>query len=170
MSHAGHAGPLFPAPHTKASSNRVIFAAWGKNLPRRIELVALVTGFIRKGACVRALGQESLRSLNPNDRSAGLRPSQNVWRPRTVLPKGAFSGSALHLHPSRTAVSSPSLSAPSSSHSANPGGERGVSRLPQAQHFGARRWPQLEDGVHHAEAPSSVVNRHALFGEQCSYP
>jgi hypothetical protein len=122
------------------------------------------------GACVRALGQESLSTLSQHDRSAGRLIQRNVWQPRTELPEGTFHWCASHPRsPSRTAVSARAPTASSSSCSAYPGGGRGVSRLLGANPLGADQWHQLEDGVHYAEAPSSVVHQRVPTKER-SYP
>ena len=125
----------------------------------------------RFGACVRALGLESLSTLSQYDRSAGRRTRRSAWQPRTELSEGAFFGCAMHrtTSPSRTAESIPTPSAPSSSRFANPGEGRGVSRLRGPRSFGHRHL-LLEDGVHYAEAPSSVVPRHFPTKERLSYP
>lgn len=123
------------------------------------------------GACVRALGQVSLSTLSQYDRSAGRRAQRNAWQPRTELPEGAFPGRASHqLSPSRTAVSARAPSAPSSSFSATPGRGRSVSRLSPAYELESGLRHQLEDGVHYAEAPSSVVHRRLPTKERRSYP
>lgn len=112
------------------------------------------------GACVRALGQESLSTLSQHDRSAGRLIQRNVWQPRTELSEGTFHWRASHHRsPSRTAESARAPTAPSSSRSAYPGRGRGVSRLLGANPLGADQRHQLEDGVHYAEAPSSVVHQ-----------
>lgn len=145
---------------------------WGRSWPRLTRLRSRPPCVCYRCMRQSLFGQVSLRSLNRNDRSAGQRAQWNVWQPRTALPEGAFQRRASHhpISPSRTAVSAPAPSASSSSRSASPGRGRGVSRLSQAYSIGARSRHQLEDGVHYAEAPSSVVHRRVPTKERRSYP
>ena len=147
-------------------TNRLAFSSWGK------KLASPETWASRSRFCMVHASEPGdwcpLSTLSFYDRQAGRRAQRNAWQPRTELPEGALQGPASHhldsVQDRRTSIAS---SASSSSRFAIPGEGRGVSRLmPIANGL----WHQLEDGVHYAEAPSSLVHRRISTRERYPRP